>query len=97
MGRKRVDAITGADVLAVLAPIWTTTRMARQVRQRINAVMKWAVAEGYRDDNPAGDTVVAALPGAKVRTVHRRALTDSAARGPPGTRALGGGAARLDG
>ena len=31
-------------------------------------------AEGYRDDNPAGDTVVAALPGAKVRTVHRRAL-----------------------
>ena len=75
IGRKRVDAITTADVMAVLAPIWTTTpRMARQVRQRIAAVMKWAVAEGYRDDNPAGDAVVAALPGAKVRTTHRRAL-----------------------
>ena len=75
IGRKRVDAITSADVLAVLAPIWTTTpRMARQIRQRIAAVMQWAVAECYRDDNPAGDAVVAALPGAKVRTVHRRAL-----------------------
>ena len=33
IGRKRVDAITTADVMAVLAPIWTTTpRMARQIR-----------------------------------------------------------------
>ena len=52
----------------------TLQRVARQVRQRIDAVMKWAVAEGYRDDKPAGDAVVAALPGAEVRTVHRRAL-----------------------
>ena len=75
IGRKRVDAITTADVMAVLAPIWTTTpRMARRIRQRIAAVMKWAVAEGYRDDNPAGDAVVAALPSAKVRTTPRRAL-----------------------
>ena len=75
IGRKRVDAITTADVMAVLAPIWTTTPgMARKVRQRIGAVMKWAVAEGYRDDNPAGDAVVAALPGVKVRPTHRRAL-----------------------
>ena len=52
IGRKRVDTITSADVLAVLAPIWTTTPgIARQVRQRIDAVMKWAVAEGHRDDN----------------------------------------------
>ena len=75
IGRKRVDTITSADVLAVLAPIWTTTPgIARQVRQRIDAVMKWAVAEGHRDDNPAGDAVLAALPGATIRSTHRRAL-----------------------
>ena len=75
IGRKRVDAITTADVIAVLSPIWTTTpRLARRIRQRIAAVMKWAAAEGYRDDNPAGDAVVAALPSVKVRPVHRRAL-----------------------
>ncbi len=75
IGRKRVDAITTADVMAVLAPIWTTTpHTARRIRQRIAAVMQWAVAEGWRDDNPAGDAVVAALPSVKVRPVHRRAL-----------------------
>ena len=38
IGRKRVDAITTADVMTVLTPIWTTTpRMARNVRQRIAA------------------------------------------------------------
>ena len=35
---------------------------ARRVRQRISAVMRWAVAQGYREDNPAGDAIGAALP-----------------------------------
>ena len=36
----------------VLLPIWSTKRVtAGRVRQRIGAVMKWAVAQGYRDDN----------------------------------------------
>ena len=48
--------------MAVLAPIWSTKReTARRVRQRIGAVMKWAVALGHRDDNPAGDAFAAAL------------------------------------
>lgn len=35
--------------MGVLLPIWSTKReMARRVRQRIGAVMKWAVAQGYR-------------------------------------------------
>ena len=57
LGRKRVDAITTADVMAVLLAddFWNTRReTARRVRQRIGAVMKWAVAQGFRDDNPAG-------------------------------------------
>ena len=73
--RKRVDAVTTADVMAVLLPIWSTKRVtAGRVRQRIGAVMKWAVAQGYRDDNPAGDAISAALPKAAVRKQHIRAL-----------------------
>ena len=75
IGRKRVDQINTADVMAVLLPIWSTKReTARRVRQRIGAVMKWAVAQGLREDNPAGDAIGAALPrnGGKVK--HFRAL-----------------------
>ena len=75
IGRRRVDQITTADVMAVLLPIWSTKReTARRVRQRIGAVMKWAVAQGLREDNPAGDAIGAALPknGGKVK--HFRAL-----------------------
>ena len=72
---KGVDAVTTADVMAVLLPIWSTKReTAKRVRQRIGAVMKWAVAQGYRDDNPAGDAISAALPKTAVRQQHMRAL-----------------------
>ena len=75
LARKRVDAVTTADVMAVLLPIWSTKRVtAGRVRQRIGAVMKWAVAQGYRDDNPAGDVLSAALPKTAVRKQHMRAL-----------------------
>jgi len=75
IGAKRVDRISTADVMAVLLPIWSTKReTARRVRQRIGAVMKWAVAQGYREDNPAGDAISAALPKNSVRRQHQRAL-----------------------
>ena len=75
LARKRVDTVTTADVMAVLLPIWSAKReTARRVRQRIGAVMKWAVAQGYRDDNPAGDVLSAALPKTSVRKQHMRAL-----------------------
>ena len=75
LGRKGVDEITTADVMAVLIPHWhTKTETMRRVRQRIGAVMKWAVAQGHRGDNPAGDAIAAALPkGGSVRQ-HQRAL-----------------------
>ena len=75
LGRKGVDEITTADVMAVLIPHWhTKTETMRRVRQRIGAVMKWAVAQGHRGDNPAGDAIAAALPkGGGVRQ-HQRAL-----------------------
>ena len=78
IGSKRVDVIDTADVMAVLLPIWSTKReTARRVRQRISAVMKWAVAQGYRSDNPAGDAIAAALPKIGVKRQHLPALHHS--------------------
>ena len=74
LGRRRVDQITTADVMAVLIPHWhTKNETMRRVRQRIGAVMKWAVAQGYRGDNPAGDAISALPKNGSVRR-HQRAL-----------------------
>ena len=48
-------------MLVVIAPIWhERPETARRVRQRIAAVMQWAVAMAYRADNPR-DRVAATL------------------------------------
>ena len=61
--------------MAVLLPIWNEKReTARRVRQRIGTIMKWAVAQGYRHDNPAGDAIGAALPKSNGIQKHFRAL-----------------------
>ena len=77
LGRKRVDQITTAHVMAVLTAdhLWTEKPVvAKRLRQRIGAVMKWAVAQGYREDNPAGDAIGAALPKHNGRKKHHKAL-----------------------
>ena len=75
LGNKRVSAITSADVLAVLSDIWTSKpETARRVKQRIGTVLKWAIANDWRKDNPA-DAVIRALPKhdrSKIR--HQKAL-----------------------
>ena len=74
LGDMPVDAITGSDVMAVLQPIWTAKReTAKRVRARIGAVMKWAVAQGHRADNPAGDTLAAALRKVRGSNAYRGA------------------------
>jgi len=66
--------VTTADVLAVLTPIWTEKHeTARRVRQRIGTIMKWAIAQGWRQDNPAQD-IAQALPKLSRQKVHRKAL-----------------------
>lgn len=73
IGTKRVDAITTPDILAALLPIWQTKReTASRVRQRISAVMKWAVASKFRPDDPAGPPLLAVLPkgGAPTKRHH---------------------------
>ena len=78
MGNKPVDRITTADVMAVLLPIWNEKRKtARLVRQRLSAIFKWSVAQGYREDNPAGDAIGAALPKNGTHREHHRALAHS--------------------
>lgn len=43
--------------------------------------MRRAVAQGYREDNPAGDAIGAALPKIGVRTRHQPALPYAEVRG----------------
>ena len=78
LGQTSIDEITTSDVMAVLLPIWTSkAETARRVRQRIGTVMKWAVAKGYRPDNPAGGAIGAALPKNSGTRKHFRALPHS--------------------
>ena len=79
IGALSVSMVTTADVLAILTPIWhDKPETARRVRQRIGAVMKWAVAMGYRQDNPAGDALGQALGRQQVVVQHMRALPHGA-------------------
>ena len=79
IGAVPVSDVTTADVLAILTPIWhDKPETARRVRQRIGAVMKWAVAMGYRPDNPAGDALGQALGRQRAVVQHMRALPHGA-------------------
>jgi integrase len=73
-GTLRVSEVTSADLMKALAPIWTAKQeTARRVRQRIGVVLKWAMAKGWRKDNPA-DAVSLALPKVDKSTEHRKSL-----------------------
>ena len=75
IGDTTVDAISRFDVLDLLAPIWTCKpETARRVRQGIRAVMRWAVAHGYAERNPAGELIDGALPAMPKVREHLRAL-----------------------
>ena len=75
IGARRVDSITTGDVLDVLTPLWASKReTAKKLRQYVSAVMAWAVAQGHRIDNPAGDVLSGALPKVSAKVTHQRAL-----------------------
>ena len=78
IGEKGIDKVTTADVMVVLLPIWTRKHeTARKLRRRIGTAMKWAIAQGYRGDNPAGEAIAAALPKRSAPVRHMRALPHS--------------------
>ena len=72
---RPVDRITSADVLACLAPMWTSKpTAARKARNRISAVFRWCIGRNLRPDNPL-DRAVVALPRTNGSTpTHLRAL-----------------------
>ena len=75
LGSKLVSEVTTADVLAVLLPHWhKRAETMRRVKQRLGAVLGWALAQGHRDDNPArSEALTAALPKQPAGG-HQRAL-----------------------
>ncbi len=75
LGRRLVSEITSADILAVLQPIWVEkNETARRIKQRIGTVMKWAIAQGHRLDDPTL-TLNQVLPKATKKPMHRRSIS----------------------
>ena len=75
IGNLPVGEVTSADMLAILTPIWSTKHeTATKARQHIGAVMDWAVAQGYREDNPAGPHLNRVLPKLPRTQAHHPAL-----------------------
>ena len=74
IGKMPIGEVTSADVIGILAPIWhDKAPTARKLRQRIRAVLEWAVAMDLRPDNPC-DRIGPVL-GAQGNAVrHMRAL-----------------------
>ena len=70
-----VAAITRADVLATVQPIWAThPTTARTLLQRIGKILQYAVADGHRDTNPVDAALRAALPKQDRRVRHHPAI-----------------------
>jgi integrase len=80
IGRSPVAAITTADIMRVLEPIWRTkTETAARLRGRIEAVVDFATAHGWRSgENPArwrGHLAnLLPAPGKLVKVEHHAAL-----------------------
>ena len=74
VGNRPVSEVNTADVLEILSPIWhVKAATAREVRQRIRAVLEWAIALDMRNDNPC-DRVVPVLGAQNDIVTHRLAL-----------------------
>lgn len=75
IGDRSIDTITGSDILSVLTPIWNEKpETARRVKQRLGTVLKYAIAQGWRTDNPA-DAISSALPKHdRSKVQHHKAL-----------------------
>ena len=74
-GSKRVDAITSADILAVLSPQWLERpETSRRVLQRLRVIFDWCKAQGYcAGDNPT-EGLTKVLPKHRATKAHHAAL-----------------------
>ena len=63
LAQRAINAITVADIKAVLAPIWLDKpETARKVRQRLRTIFDWARASGHLDGLNPTEGVDLALP-----------------------------------
>jgi integrase len=79
LGNETTGAITAADIIATLSPIWQTIpETARQVRNRICVVLDYAHAKGWRSrEAPSGNGSLKAgrgLPRQQKEEEHREAM-----------------------
>ena len=59
IGSTPVSDLKTTDVLAVLAPHWTTLpKTARGIRTHLSAAMQWAIDAGHRETDPANSRIV---------------------------------------
>ena len=69
-----VNRIDAAAVLGALVPVWNARpETANRVRVRIGSVLRYALAQGFRSDDPS-EAVKAALPSARREKLHHRAV-----------------------
>jgi integrase len=75
IGHLRVDRIETRDILEVLSVIWLEKpETARRVKQRIGAVLDWAIASSYRTSGNPVNAVAKGLPRQPDRKGHHEAL-----------------------
>ncbi len=73
-GDLSIASVQSHHILSALQPIWLgKPETARRVKQRIGKVMEWAMAQGWRVDNPV-DAATAGLPKQNAQKNHRKAL-----------------------
>ena len=76
-----VGQVTAADVRRAIEPIWHSKhRTAQWLLQRISLVMRHAIAEGHRAEDPV-PAVAAAMPKVQASPKHFRALPHSEVAG----------------
>ena len=75
IGNVPVDQIKTANILSILTPIWVVKHeTATRVRQRMDNIFDWVIAQGWRLDNPSSKSITQALPKVKRRKKRRKSL-----------------------
>ena len=75
IGSKRIDTITTGDVLDTLEPLWLAKpETGSRLKQRVKVVFDYAVARGWRADNPSNGALDAALTRRPRLQAHHPAL-----------------------
>jgi len=84
LGQRRVNAITGQDIVGVIKPVWTSkSAESRKALQRLRAVFDWCLAQHRLD-----------LLGRLGRTRRRLSAGDVLHAATSGSRSVDGGVVR---